>query len=408
MRRDRGSMVGIWLATTLLVAGGALLAYHLATRTSDLAGRTDPARLYDDPTLLFTDPGLLGTAVEMRVTEAVRTCMEQAGLSYRGPAVVEDLDALLDPGTDGYGIAAGPQVEPPRLGAGGPQTDATDAYEVALYGTGLAGITAADGGCAAVGRAALDQALAALTSLPYSIDQLESDALAHPAYVAALADWSACMAGRGYPAASPDELVAAQAAALAAASAEEARALADYERQVAAADFACRAGTIEPAVEEVAADLAPTFVEANRRQLEALIPAAGEQGEPEEGLGTGDVQVTLRWWSTVDLDLSVTDPAGEMVYFSHPAGASGGRLDRDANYPCDTATASPVENVFWPPGGAPAGPYRVTVTYRTSCGDRGPQDYELIVRLDGEVAQHVRSAINYDQEISLDLTYEGT
>jgi hypothetical protein len=408
MPRDRGSGVWIWLLTTLLVAGGALLVYHLATRPGDLAGRTDPAALYDQPSLLFTDPGLLGSAIEVRVTEAVRACMEEAGFDYRGPAVVEDLDGLLDPGADGYGIAAGPQVEPPHLGTGGPGSGAANAYEAALYGTGLAGATSVEGGCAAAGRAALDQALASLAAFPYSIEQLEADALAHPAYVAALAEWSACMGERGFPAASPDELVAAQAAALsAAASAEEARALADRERQMAAADFACRAGTLDPAVDEVAADLAPAFVAANRPQLAVLIPPPGEEGGAVEGLGTGDVQLTLRWWSTVDLDLLVTDPAGETIYFSHRTSGSGGQLDRDANYPCDTATSEPVENVFWPPGGAPAGDYHVTVTYQSSCGDLGSQAYELIVRLDGEVAQTVRSTIEYDQEVGLDVTYEG-
>lgn len=408
MARDRGLTIGTWLVTTLLVAGGALAAYHFATRTGDLAGRTDPARLYDEPSLLFTEPGLLGTAVEMRAYEAVRSCMEDAGFSYRGPAVVEDLDGLLDPGADGYGIAAGPRVGSPHLGADGPGSGAADAYEATLYGTGLAEAEGTAGGCAAVGRAALDQALAALAALPYSIEQLEADALAHPAYVAALAEWSACMNGRGFPATSPDELVAARAAALAAAaSTEEALALADYERQVAAADFACRVGTLDPAVAEVAADLAPAFVEANRPQLTVLMPPAGEMAPPDENLGTGDVQITLRWWSTVDLDLAVTDPAGETVSFSYRTSTSGGRLDRDANYPCDTATSGPVENVFWPPGGAPAGAYRVTVTYQSSCGDLGPQAYELIVRLDGAVAEQSRSTIEYGRAITFDLTYEG-
>ena len=136
MQRDRRLTVGIWLVTTVLVAGVALLAYHLATRVPELAGRTDPTDLYADPTLLFTDPGLLGTAVEVRVTEAVRACMEEAGFSYRGPAPIEDLDGLLDPAADGYGIAAGPQVARPRLGTGGPGAGEGDAYEAALYGRG--------------------------------------------------------------------------------------------------------------------------------------------------------------------------------------------------------------------------------------------------------------------------------
>jgi hypothetical protein len=407
MQSNRRLTAGIWIATTLLVAGGALAAYHLLTRVPELAGRTDPAGLYTDPTLLFTDPGLLGTAVEVRVTEAVAACMKAAGFSYRGPAVVEDLAGLLDPTVDGYGIAAGPLVDSPRLGAGGPGGEAA-AYEVALYGAGLAGTEGAGAGCAAAGRAALDDALAVLASFPYSIEQLEADALAHPAYVAALGEWSACMAERGYQATSPDELVAAQAAALAVASSDEARHLATYERQVAAADFACRTGTLDRALGEVAADVAPTFVERNRPALEALIPPSPAWGGLIGGLGTGDVQVTLRWWSVVDLDLSVTDPAGDLVSFSTRTVASGGQLDRDANYPCDTATASPVENVFWPSGGAPPGSYQATVTYRTGCETQGPQEYELTVRLNGEVIRRDRSTIEPGQQVTIELAYEGT
>lgn len=407
MQPNRRPAIGIWIATTMLSAGGALVAYHLLTQVPTLAGRTDPAGLYADPSLLFTDPGLLGTAVEVRVTEAVAACMKAAGFSYRGPALVEDLAGLLDPAEDGYGIAAGPLVDSPRLGAGGPDGEAA-AYEAALYGTGLAETEGGGTGCAAAGRAALDDALAALASLPYSIEQLEADALAHPAYVTALGEWSTCMAERGYQATSPDELVAAQAAALSVASSDEARNLAAYERQVAAADFACRTGTLDRALDEVAADLAPAFVERNRPELEALIPPSPVGGGLIGGLGTGDIQVTLRWWSTVDLDLSVTDPAGDIISFSTRTVASGGELDRDANYPCDTGTASPVENVFWPPGGAPPGSYRATVIYRTGCQTQGRQEYELTVRLDGEVVRRDRSTIEPGQQVTIELAYEGT
>jgi hypothetical protein len=408
MHRDRWLLAVIWLLTAVVVAVAALLVYHSVTRVPDLAGRRDPADLYADPGLLFTDPGILGTAVEVQVTAAVRACMEDAGLAYRGPAVIEGLDALLDPVRDGYGIAAGPQVASPRLGAGGPSASERAAYETALYGAGLAGAEGPGAGCAAAGRAALDAALATLGSLPYSIDQLEADASAHPAYTAALGQWSACMAERGYAAASPEELVAAQVEALASASGNEGRALADQERQVAAADFACRSQTLDPAMSAVAADLAPQFVEQNRQQLAALIPPPDGDGASTEGLGTGDVQVTLRWTSTVDLDLSVTDPNGAVVSYSVPTIASGGRLDRDANFPCGSATVSPVENVFWPPHGAPPGPYRATVLYQTACATAGTQAYELIVRIDGQVVEQVRSTIEPGQELTIEFTYEGT
>ena len=68
----------------------------------------------------------------------------------------------------------------------------------------------------------------------------------------------------------------------------------------------------------------------------------------EATLHTGVVQVSLRWSSTADLDLSVIDPLGDNVSFSDRSAASGGRLDVDANANCRNPTTAPVENVVWP------------------------------------------------------------
>ncbi len=107
-------------------------------------------------------------------------------------------------------------------------------------------------------------------------------------------------------------------------------------------------------------------------------------GEPV--LGTGDVQVTLRWYSEADLDLYVVDPSGDQIYFQQPTSPSGGTLDVDSNRDCSFATTSPVENVYWPPGGAPSGRYTVYVNYFATCGGgTGPQTYELTVLVDGQV-----------------------
>lgn len=126
-----------------------------------------------------------------------------------------------------------------------------------------------------------------------------------------------------------------------------------------------------------------------------------------EDLGGGDVQVTLRWSSLADLDLSVTDPAGDTVSFNNPTIASGGQLDRDANFPCDTATTAPVENVFWPPGEAARGSYRVAVTYQTGCGTEPAESYELTVLFGDEVVRQVDGTIDPGQVIAVDLVYEG-
>ena len=90
---------------------------------------------------------------------------------------------------------------------------------------------------------------------------------------------------------------------------------------------------------------------------------------PEPELGTGDVQITLRWDSLNDLDLVVTDPDGEEIFYNHRLAVSGGRLDIDSNAQCKkNVTSSPVENIFWPRNAALPGKYRVEVLYFQQCG----------------------------------------
>ncbi|MFO8040131.1 MAG: hypothetical protein R6U67_11865 [Sodalinema sp.] len=105
----------------------------------------------------------------------------------------------------------------------------------------------------------------------------------------------------------------------------------------------------------------------------------------EPVLGTGDVQVTLRWNSLDDLDLAVTDPNGDTAFFANPSIPSGGQLDVDSNAGCMSQFENPVENVFWEPGNAPEGDYIASVTLFTRCnGDRAPIPFELSISLDGE------------------------
>ncbi|MBN1956225.1 MAG: hypothetical protein JW900_14430 [Anaerolineae bacterium] len=100
---------------------------------------------------------------------------------------------------------------------------------------------------------------------------------------------------------------------------------------------------------------------------------------------TGDVQVTLEWYNTADLDLYVVDPFGEEVYHGHRLAASGGELDVDANYPCSSARSNPIENVYWPWGGAPGGEYQVHVRYYGECNSEGTSEFLVTIRVDGEV-----------------------
>jgi hypothetical protein len=121
----------------------------------------------------------------------------------------------------------------------------------------------------------------------------------------------------------------------------------------------------------------------------AAAPFAGSTGNSvdAEGLGTGDIQVTLRWASTDDLDLYVTDPQGQTVYFGNRQIGSGGQLDVDANAACSGSTTSPIENVFWPVGQAPEGQYEVAVDLWSRCagGPAGDIPFEIRLLVQGQI-----------------------
>jgi hypothetical protein len=97
---------------------------------------------------------------------------------------------------------------------------------------------------------------------------------------------------------------------------------------------------------------------------------------PRDGL-----VVTLAWSAPVDLDLYVTDPGLETVYFANPRARSGGILERDARC-ADGAAASREERVRWT--APPPGRYRIGVDYIEPCG-RAARDvpYRLVVDANG-------------------------
>ncbi len=123
-------------------------------------------------------------------------------------------------------------------------------------------------------------------------------------------------------------------------------------------------------------------------------PAPGPAPEPE--LGTGDVQITLRWESAADIDLHVFEPDGTEIYFSAPGPtATGGQLDVDSNVGCEQEAS--VENVFWPDGDMPLGGYRVVVNgYEvTGCGSG---DYTLTASVKGEPVLDETGTVAEDED----------
>ena len=123
----------------------------------------------------------------------------------------------------------------------------------------------------------------------------------------------------------------------------------------------------------------------------AAPPAAG----PLEPAGQG-VTVTLRWAAPVDLDLYVTDPALETVYFANPRSASGGVLERDARC-ADERAGERVERARWTK--PPPGRYRVGVDFLETCRGRVDETpYALTVDVDGRREQVVRRARRGERE----------
>jgi len=98
---------------------------------------------------------------------------------------------------------------------------------------------------------------------------------------------------------------------------------------------------------------------------------------------SGEVQVSVSWDALTDVDLHVTDPAGEEIYFSHKTSASGGSLDLDANAAC--SINDPLvnnESIHWPEGSAPTGSYLPEVNYWSSCEGLST-NYILVVQRKG-------------------------
>lgn len=125
-------------------------------------------------------------------------------------------------------------------------------------------------------------------------------------------------------------------------------------------------------------------------------PEPQPEPEPEPELGTGDVQITLRWSSSADLDLHVTEPNGTEIWFGDKGPTStGGRLDVDSNIGCEEDGS--VENVFWAEGNMPLGEYRVEIVGYTVTGCGGG-DYTVTANVQGEEVLNESGSVGEDEE----------
>ncbi|NWF67515.1 MAG: tandem-95 repeat protein [Chloroflexi bacterium] len=112
----------------------------------------------------------------------------------------------------------------------------------------------------------------------------------------------------------------------------------------------------------------------------------------EVPLGTGDIQITLRWDNFADVDLHVIEPSGERIWYNDRFSATNGQLDVDANYPCNTNLIS-VENVFWPVGQSPDGTYTIEIYRVVSC-NYPAANWTLTVIVDGVTVINISGNTN--------------
>jgi len=128
----------------------------------------------------------------------------------------------------------------------------------------------------------------------------------------------------------------------------------------------------------------------------AQASSAGLTGKTEEvfcdrlkkrGAQTGDVQVSIMWETTDDVDIWVeyipfSSNNRKMINWITPINANG-MLDVDCNV--SPTTNQPVENIFWPYNQAPFGTYHVYVHYFQQWTHHRTLSVKLRILIDGKI-----------------------
>ena len=105
------------------------------------------------------------------------------------------------------------------------------------------------------------------------------------------------------------------------------------------------------------------------------------------GVGTGLLQFTIAWSEPkADVDLLVTDPAGDRVSEANRSAPSGLRLDHDC--PSEGCNGQNIENIFFDGADPPRGHYGVEIKLT----DPHDAAVPIRVRFGARIGSHVFSA----------------
>jgi hypothetical protein len=102
------------------------------------------------------------------------------------------------------------------------------------------------------------------------------------------------------------------------------------------------------------------------------------------------LEVSLLWNAPVDLDVYLTDPTWETLYFANNPTRGGGKIERDTRCVVPPATPPFVERAHVDE--VKPGPYRIGVHFIDACGsDVGEASFRLVVDLEGKRFERVGS-----------------
>lgn len=138
---------------------------------------------------------------------------------------------------------------------------------------------------------------------------------------------------------------------------------------------------------------------------QAMVASVGTGSGVEErlqsyGAKTGDVQISIAWNTTDDIDLHVMFSPGngltDNINWTSPIGRlSKGMLDIDMNANGAHVSRTPVENIFWPKNSSPKGHFRVSIHFFRSWSNQNRVPVIVRIQSNGKIQEHQITAILY-------------